>query len=36
MEDFSLFLKRCYRIVCSVERMQKAKIQIMQEQKKEE
>ena len=34
MGDFSLFIKRFYRIGWSVERMQKAKMQILQKQKK--
>ena len=30
IEDFSLFIKQCYRIVWSVEKMEKVKIQIKQ------
>ena len=35
IEDFSLFIKQCYHIVWSVEKKQKVKIQMLQEQKTE-
>ena len=36
IEDFSLFIKQCYYIVCSVAETQKVKIQKLQGQKAEE
>ena len=36
IEDFSLFIKQCYHIVWSVEKIQKVKIQMLQGQKMEE
>ena len=36
IEDFSLFIKQCYHIVWSVEKIQKVKIQKLQGQKMEE
>ena len=36
MEDFSLFIKQCYRIVWSIEKIQKVKIQKLWRQKTEE
>ena len=34
--DFSLFTKQCYRIVWSVEKIQKVRIQKLQKEKTEE
>ena len=36
IEDFSQFMKQCYRIAWSVEKIQKVKIQNLQGQKTEE
>ena len=36
IEGFSLFIKECYRIVWSVEKIQKVKIEKLQGQKTEE
>ena len=36
IEDFDIFIKQCYRIVSSLEKIQRVKVQKLQEQKTEE